>query len=85
MALDVLRPVDNWTEWLEEFRAGLESASRQHLPHDWSELVKLEQIVNEHANQRVGEERALLHTIAEKFKSLMFFASNAPDDSADLD
>lgn len=85
MALHVLRPVDDWTEWLEEFRAGLESASRQHLPQDWSELVRLEQIVNEHANQRSGEESGLLYKIAEKFKELMFFASNAPDGLDDLD
>jgi hypothetical protein len=85
MAFDVLRPVENWTEWLEELRAGLESASRQHLPNDRGELVKLEQIVNEHARQRLGDESGLLHTIAERFRSLMFFSSNAPNDSADRD
>lgn len=85
MALDVLRPIDNWTEWLEEFLSGLASASRQHLPQDWSELVKLEQIATEHAALRLGEEGELLHAIAEKFKALMFFTTEAPAGSPELD
>lgn len=85
MTFDVLRPVEDWTEWLEELRAGLDSPPRQHLPTDWGELVKLKELVTEHVGQRSGEESALLNRIAEKLKSLMFFAAHAPDDTADVD
>lgn len=79
LALEALAPVEDWTGWLDELVSTMESTSRQHLPNDWGELVRLEQIANDFADRRSGEAGTLLHEIAEKFRALMFFAENAPD------